>query len=228
MFFKQLKDQETSTYTYVLADENTKEAIIIDSVLEHVDEYLELLRKHEWQLKYVLDTHIHADHITGSGLLREKTGAETVLGEYAKAECVSIKLKDGETLKFGNFTIKAIHTPGHTLCHVAYLVEDRLFTGDALLIEGCGRTDFQGGSAEQLWHSITEKVFKLSPDTLIYPGHDYKMKRVSNVQQEIDLNPRFKDQTKASFVELMNNLNLPDPKKIHEAVPANEKCGLNK
>lgn len=226
MYFKQLKDQETSTYTYMLADLDSKEAVIIDPVKEHVDEYISILNAKGFTLKYSLDTHVHADHITGAGLLREKLGAESVLGENTKASCVSKRVHDGEILQFGKYEIKVIYTPGHTPCHVAYLIEDRVFTGDVLFIEGCGRTDFQGGSSEQLWHSVTEKLFKLPPDILIYPGHDYHMKRVSTIQQEIDLNPRFKDQTKESFMELMDNLNLPDPKKIHEAVPANEACGL--
>jgi sulfur dioxygenase len=226
MYFKQLKDEETSTYTYVLADEKAKEAIIIDSVKEHVDEYVKLIESLGFKLKYVLDTHVHADHITGSGLLREKLGAETVLGEHAKADCVSIKVKDGDALQFGKHEIKVIHTPGHTPCHVTYQIKNRLFTGDALLIEGCGRTDFQGGSAKQLWHSITEKLFKLTPEFLVYPGHDYNLRCVSSIQQEMDRNPRFKDQTEASFIKLMDNLNLPDPKKIHEAVPANQACGM--
>ncbi len=226
MLVKQLKDNESSTYTYLIEDEPTKEAVIIDPVKEHVEEYIQFLDSLNLKLKYILDTHVHADHITGSGILREKTGAESVLGEQTKAACVSRKVKDGEVLSFGSIDIKVISTPGHTPCHVAYLIEDRVFTGDALFINGCGRTDFQGGSAEQLWNSVTGKLFQLDPDTLVCPGHDYKMKRVSTIQQEKDLNPRFKNQTKEGFIELMNNLNLPDPKKIHEAVPANEACGV--
>ena len=173
MYFKQLKDEETSTYTYVLADMASKEAIIIDPVKEHVDEYLNLLQADDFKLKYVLDTHVHADHITGAGLLREKTGADSVLGEFTTAACVSKKVKDDEVFSFGKYEVRTIHTPGHTPCHVAYLIEDRVFTGDALLINGCGRTDFQGGSSSELWHSITRKLFTLPPDTLVYPGHDY-------------------------------------------------------
>ncbi|MCB1215041.1 MAG: MBL fold metallo-hydrolase [Deltaproteobacteria bacterium] len=226
MYFKQFQDPESFTYTYLLADLTSKEAVLIDPVKERVEDYLNELKSLGLHLKYTLDTHVHADHITGSGLLREKTGAESVLGEYTKATCVSKKAKDGEELSFGPYHIKVIYTPGHTPCHVAYLVEDRLFTGDALFINGCGRTDFQGGSAESLWESVVGKLFKLPPDTLVYPGHDYKKHRVSTIQQEKDLNPRFHQQTKASFVDLMKHLNLPDPKKIHEAVPANETCGL--
>ena len=226
MIFKKLRDAESSTYTYLLADAATKEAVIIDSVKENVCTYLDFLQEHQLRLKFILDTHVHADHITGAGVLREKTGAQTVLGKQAKADCVSKKAHEGDTLQFGACEIKTILTPGHTPCHVCYVMPDRVFTGDALFIEGCGRTDFQGGSAEQLWDSVTRKLFTLPPDTLVYPGHDYKFKRVSTIQQEIDTNPRFKNQTQESFVQLMHSLNLPEPKRIHEAVPANEKCGM--
>lgn len=227
MFFKQLFDQDSSTYTYLLADDKSGEAIVIDPVKEHVSEYLDLLKESKLQLKYTLDTHVHADHITGSGLLRKKTGAESVLEEHAKSPCVSKLVKDGELLNFGSHQIKVIHTPGHTLCHASYLIEDRVFTGDALFICGCGRTDFQEGSAETLWDSVIKKLFTLNPDTLVYPGHDYKKQHVSSIAQEKDLNPRFKNQTKESFVKLMSELNLPDPKWMMEAVPANERCGLD-
>lgn len=226
MIFKQWLDNESSTYTYLVADESSREAVIIDSVKENTNTYLDFLHTNRLTLKYILDTHVHADHITGAGLLREKTGAESVLGEKTKAECVSKKVTENDVLEFGAHRIKIIPTPGHTPCHVCYWIDDRVFTGDALFIEGCGRTDFQGGSAKQLWHSVVEKLFMLPPDTLVYPGHDYKFKRVSTIQQEKDTNPRFKNQTQESFIELMHRLNLPEPKRIHEAVPANEKCGM--
>jgi glyoxylase-like metal-dependent hydrolase (beta-lactamase superfamily II) len=226
MLFHQFFDAETSTYTYVLGDEASLEAILIDPVKEGLDEYLSYLKNNNLKLKLSLDTHVHADHITASGFLREKTGCETGLHESSKAACASLKLKDGQQLRFGQQTVKVLHTPGHTPCHASFLIGDRVFTGDALLINGCGRTDFQSGSATQLWDSVQNQLFTLPPDTLVYPGHDYKKMRVSCIQQEKDLNPRFLRQTKDSFSELMANLKLADPKKIHEAVPANEACGL--
>ena len=226
MFFRQLFDPETWTYTYLLADEHSKEAILIDPVKEHIQEYLDLLKQYNFKLKYSLESHVHADHVTAGGELRDKTGCQTAMHELTKADCVSIRLKDGQELQFGKHVLKTIHTPGHTPCHASYLVKDRLFTGDSLFINGCGRTDFQKGSALDLWKSITQKLFNLPSDTLVYPGHDYHKMHVSTIQQEKDLNPRFLNQNQESFVELMNNLNLPNPKKIHEAVPANEVCGI--
>ncbi len=226
MIFRQLFDEESSTYTYLLADPKSKEAVLIDPVKEHDAEYIDLMARLGLKLKYSLDTHVHADHITGAGDLREKTQCQTALHETTQAECVDIRLKDGEELSFGPYKIRTIHTPGHTPCHSAYQIEDRLFTGDALFINGCGRTDFQGGDAGQLWDSVVGKLFELPAETLVFPGHDYKHQHVSTIQQEKELNPRFKGQTRESFIELMNNLDLPDPKKMMEAVPANIGCGL--
>ena len=226
MVFRQLFDPESSTYTYLIGDLASSEAIIIDPVKEHVDSYLDLAGHLGLKLKYSLDTHVHADHVTGAGLLREKAGCQTVLSEKTKADCVDIRMQDGDTLPFGPHQIRALFTPGHTPCHVAYLIGDRLFTGDALFINGCGRTDFQGGDAGQLWDSVVGKLFELPGETLVFPAHDYKHQHVSTIQQEKELNPRFKDQTRESFIELMNNLDLPDPKKMMEAIPANEACGM--
>lgn len=226
MIFRQLFDKESFTYSYLLGDDQSKESVLIDPVKEHVDEYLNLLDQLGLKLKYTLETHVHADHITGSGQLREKTGCETAMHELTRAACVSLKLKDQEKLTFGPHKIKLIHTPGHTPCHAAYLIEDRVFTGDALFIDGCGRTDFQGGSAEQLWQSVTKKLFTLPPNTLVYPGHDYKGKKSSTIKQEKESNSRFKGKTKEEFIDFMNHLDLPDPKKMHQAVPANEACGM--
>jgi sulfur dioxygenase len=226
MFFKQLFHKETSTYTYLIADEETKECLLIDPVKEDVDSYLKQIKELGFNLKYVLDTHVHADHITGSGELHLKTGCETVLYEGANVKCISCPVVDGQELDLGSIKVKAIHTPGHTDHHLSYLIKNMIFTGDALLIGGCGRTDFQSGSAKDLWVSLTEKLFKLPDDTLVYPAHDYHNKHVSTILQEKQTNPRLKDQTRDGFVELMDNLNLPDPKYIKIAVPANEKCGL--
>lgn len=226
MIFKQLFDQDTSTYTYLLGDEDSRKAIIIDPVLEHLDLYLNLFETLNLKLKYTLDTHVHADHITCSGKLREQTGAESVLHKDTKADCASKKVSDGDELQFGSHTIQVIHTPGHTPDSVSYLVGDRVFTGDALLINGCGRTDFQNGSAEKLWNSITEKLFNLPDETLVYPGHDYNKRFVSSIAEQKALNPRLSGKSKKEFIEIMKNLNLPKPKYIDIAVPANEKCGL--
>lgn len=226
MIFRQLFDTDSSTYTYLLADDDSREAVLIDPVQEHAEVYLDLLNQLELTLKYSLETHVHADHITASGIIRKKTGCQIVEGAASKAHGVDILIKEGETLKFGSHVIQVIHTPGHTPCSVTYRVDNMIFTGDALLISGCGRTDFQGGSAKELWHSITQKLFTLPPDTLVYPAHDYKKLRVSTIAQEMDLNPRFYKKTEADFVELMQNLKLDPPRRIQEAVPANEKLGL--
>lgn len=225
MFFRQLFDGDTCTYTYVLADETAREAVIIDPVKEHVGAYLELLSRENLQLKCVLDTHVHADHVTGAGDLRDKTGAPTAIYETAKAACASLRLRDGAKIPFGKFKLKVIHTPGHTPCSASFFAEGRVFTGDALLIDGCGRTDFQGGSPETLWDSITEKLFALPSDTLVYPGHDYHGKNHSTIAEQRKSNSRLAGKTRSQFVKIMNGLNLPEPKRIQEAVPANEKCG---
>jgi glyoxylase-like metal-dependent hydrolase (beta-lactamase superfamily II) len=226
MLFRQLFDSETSTYTYLIADEGTKEAVLVDAVLEQVERDRQLLEELGLTLGYCLETHIHADHITGTGRLRELTGCQGIVPQNATAKCADRFLGDGEILRVGSVEIKAIATPGHTDSHNAYLVNgDRILTGDALLIRGCGRTDFQSGDAAALHHSITEKLFALPEETLVYPGHDYRGHTVSTIGEEKQYNPRFVGQTKASFIELMANLNLPNPKKIMEAVPANELCG---
>lgn len=226
MFFRQLFDAESWTYTYLIGDPDTGKAILIDPVDTHVQSYIDLLDELELTLDYSLETHVHADHITGSGLLREKLGCESVIHSKANVPCISKAIEDGETLGFGKMTVQSLFTPGHTDHHVAYLVNDRLFTGDSLFINGCGRTDFQSGSSEELWDSVQEKLFSLPTDTLVYPGHDYRDHHVSTILQEKKLNPRFAGQTKESFVDLMSNLDLPHPKKIMEAVPANMVCGL--
>ena len=226
VIFRQLFDQETSTYTYLLADPETKEAVLIDSVLEQVDRDLKLIQEMGLNLKYLLDTHVHADHITGAGKLRELTGAKTVLGADSGVDCADIGLKDGEKLKFGSFSIRAIATPGHTNGCTSYLVDDMVFTGDALLIRGNGRTDFQQGSAEKLFHSISQKLYKLPPETRVYPGHDYKGLSCSSIEEEMKHNARIpQGQSLEKFVDIMKNLNLANPKKIDVSVPANLTCG---
>ncbi|MCT7960938.1 MBL fold metallo-hydrolase [Laspinema sp. D1] len=226
MLFRQLYDKETSTYTYLIADETTKEAVLVDPVIEQVDRDLQLLQELGLTLRYCLETHIHADHITGTGEMRSRTNCQGVVPENAKAACADRFIKDGEILQVGDIEIKAIATWGHTDSHNAYLVNgDRILTGDSLLIRGCGRTDFQSGDPGLLYDCITQKIFTLPDETFVYPGHDYKGRTVSTIGEEKTHNPRFVGKDRDNFIEQMNNLNLPDPKKIAEAVPANEGCG---
>lgn len=226
MIFKQLFDKSSSTYTYFIADTAAGEAVFIDPVDTHVEDYFALLKQHQCMLKYSLETHVHADHITGGGLLRQKTNALTGVAMACGAETADLQLKDGDVIAFAQETIKAIATPGHTPGSISYLWRDRLFTGDTLLINGCGRTDFQGGSAIAMYDSIVNKLFTLPEDTLVYPGHDYNGRRVSCIGQEMAINPRLAGKTRDEFVEIMNNLNLPKPRLIDIAVPANRMCGV--
>jgi sulfur dioxygenase len=228
MIFKQLFDPETWTYTYFIADPAGKEAVLIDPVKSHIDEYIALLDEHGLKLKYTLETHVHADHITASGLLRQKLGAETGVGQLCGAIGADLQLQDGDVLEFGKGEkIKVIATPGHTKGSVSFLWRDRVFTGDSLFISGCGRTDFQSGDAGALYDCITQKLFTLPDETLVYPGHDYQQRWVSSIMQERTTNPRLAGKTREQFIEIMNNLNLPRPRLIDEAVPANRYCGLD-
>lgn len=225
--FYQLFEAESSTYTYLLGDNDTKEAVLIDSVLETVDRDLKLIGELGFTLKYVLDTHVHADHITGAGRLKELTGAKSAMSEHSKVKCVDILLTDGDKLSVGKTVITALYTPGHTSSCMSYHIENRIFTGDALLIRGTGRTDFQGGSAESLFDSIHEKLFSLPEHTEVFPGHDYRGQTKSTISLERQFNPRVGSQkSKAEFVKIMSELNLANPKKIHEALPANLTCGV--
>lgn len=234
MLFRQLFDKETSTYTYLIADTETKEAILVDPVLEQVERDYKLLNELELNLKFCLETHIHADHITGTGKLRELTNCQGIVPVNAQAKCADRHIKDGEVLTVGGIEIKAIETWGHTDSHMAYLVNSdleeirfagRVLTGDVLFIRGCGRTDFQSGDPGTLYDSVTQKLFVLPDETLVYPAHDYRGHTVSTIGEEKRLNPRFVGRDRPEFIEFMNNLDLPDPKKIMEAVPANQSCG---
>jgi glyoxylase-like metal-dependent hydrolase (beta-lactamase superfamily II) len=226
MLFRQLFDPETSTYTYLIADPKSAEAILVDPVLEQVERDLKLLTELKLILKFCLETHIHADHITGTGKLRELTHCSGIVPVNAHAVCADRFIEDGEMITIGDITIKAIETLGHTDSHMAYLVNQELvLTGDALFIRGCGRTDFQSGDAGSLYDSVTQKLFTLADETLVYPGHDYRGHTVSTIGEEKHYNPRFLGRDRQQFIELMNNLNLPHPKKMMEAVPANESCG---
>jgi sulfur dioxygenase len=223
--FRQLFDEDSGTLTYLLADPMTGEAVLIDTVREHVDGYLAMLDEMNLQLVWLLETHVHADHITGAALLRERTGARTVTGQAAGAGCADVKAGDGHAIVFGNEVIRVIPTPGHTPGCVTYHWRERLFTGDALLIGGCGRTDFQGGDAGTLYDSITCRLFNQRDETLVYPGHDYKGMRVSCIGQERTTNPRLAGRSRTEFIRLMNELDLPRPRRIDEALPANLRCG---
>jgi len=226
MLFRQLFDQESSTYTYLIADLNLHEAILVDPVLERVERDLKLLKELGLTLRYCLETHLHADHITGTGKLREVTSCLGILPAGAQATCADRYIEDQEVLSLGLITINAIATPGHTNSHMAYLINGHcLLTGDALFIRGCGRTDFQGGDPGILYDSVIQKLFTLPDETLVYPGHDYQGQTVSTIGEEKRWNPRFLRRDRQEFIKLMNNLKLPNPKKMMEAVPANEHCG---
>lgn len=222
----QLFEPQSSTYTYLIFDEKTREAAIIDPVLETVERDYKLIQEMGLKLLYVLDTHIHADHITGAGELRRLTGAKSAVSKKAKVECCDIPLEDGQELLLGNSKLKVIATPGHTDGCLSYYFEGHVFTGDALLIRGCGRTDFQQGSSETLFDSVTQKLFVLPDSTILCPGHDYRGFTKSTIGDEKKFNPRLGGGVKKeSFIKTMAELKLADPKKIHEALPANLACG---
>ncbi|MGB5695154.1 MAG: MBL fold metallo-hydrolase [Polyangiales bacterium] len=229
MLLRQLFDHETWTYTYLLADEESGEAVLIDPVIDQLERDIKLLQELDLKLVYTLDTHAHADHITGSGLLRKRLGSKAVVGAHAGAEGADEMVDDGSRLRFGSLTLEVRATPGHTDGCVTYVTSDHkhAFTGDALFIRGTGRTDFQQGSAQRLYRSIHDKIFTLPDDTIIWPGHDYRGMTFSTVGEEKRHNPRVGDgKTEAQFVELMDHLDLPAPKKLDIAVPANLHCGI--
>ena len=225
MLFRQLYDLDTGTYTYLLADRPGGEAVIIDPVLEQMNAYLQLLRELDIRLVKAIDTHTHADHVTAMGKLREVTGCVTLMGEQTKAECVSLRVRDGETIHVGALTLRALYTPGHTDESYSFVMDDRVFTGDTLLIRGTGRTDFQNGNARAQYDSLFNKLLKLPEETLVYPGHDYKGWTVSTIGEEKRYNPRLQAQSIDEYVNIMSNLNLPNPKYMDVAVPANLACG---
>lgn len=229
MIFRQLFDRETSTFTYLVADEATREAALVDPVIENAERDLRLLEDLSLRLVAVLETHVHADHVTAAGTLRERTGAKTYVSARGGAPCADVLVNDGDEIRIGGLSIRALATPGHTNGCVSYLVGDRVFTGDALLVRGCGRTDFQEGDAATLYRSVHEKLFTLPDATLVYPAHDYRGFTSSTIGEEKRLNPRLGGTvTLEAFVATMNALDLPPPAKIHEAVPANRACGQTK
>ena len=229
MLFRQLLDPETSTYTYLLADDATRDAIIIDPVLDQIDRDVGLIRELELVLRFALDTHVHADHVTALGSLRERLGAQTVMSERAGVGCADRLVKDGDVLRFGGCGVEVRETPGHTSGCLSYITLDRAmaFTGDALLIRGCGRTDFQGGDPDELYRSVHDKLFTLPGSTLIYPAHDYKGRTASSIDEERRCNPRLGGgKTSAEFAVVMRGLSLAYPKYIDVALPRNVRCGM--
>jgi len=228
MKIEQLFDPATSTYSYLLWDEKSRQAALIDSVKEQVSRDIKFIKQLGLELKYTLETHIHADHITGSGLLREQLGNAAAVHRNSNSECADILLSDGDTLTLGDESIAIIYTPGHTNTDISYLIDGAVFTGDALLINGCGRTDFQSGDAKTLYRSITQKLFTLDDETIVYPGHDYLGFTSGTIGHEKTFNSRLgNNKSEEEFVAIMDALILDPPARIDVAVPGNQQCGLN-
>lgn len=227
MIFRQLFEPVSSTYTYLIGDEHTGRAILIDPVISTMERDLAELKRLGLTLAYTLDTHIHADHITAALELKRAVGSRIAAPAYDRLPCTDVGIEEGRPFALDGISLQPLHTPGHTDGHFAYLFDGKVFTGDALLIEGCGRTDFQNGDSDSLYRSVTEKLFTLPDETLVYPAHDYQNRFVSSIAQEKARNPRLgKGKTVDEFKEIMANLNLPYPKFIDHAVPGNRQCGV--
>ena len=227
MIFRQVFDNKSSTYTYLIASAKGREAVIIDPVIENVESYIKLLQELDLKLVKVIDTHIHADHVTGASKLKLATNCSTLMGEHTPADTVEIKVKDDEIIKIDQIEIKAMYTPGHTSDSYSFLMDNYLFSGDTLLINGTGRTDFQNGSSKDAYNSIFNRLLKLPEDTILYPGHDYNGKVSSTIGNEKKFNPRLQVRNVDEYVELMSNLNLAKPKLIDINVSRNIKLGAN-
>ena len=225
MIFKQLFDSKSSTYTYLISSGNGREALIIDPVLENVNEYIDILKELDLKLVKVIDTHIHADHVTGASKLKNITKCTTIMGSHTPAESVEIKVKDDEYINLDNLKIRAMYTPGHTSDSYSFLMNNYLFSGDTLLINGTGRTDFQNGNAKDAYNSIFNKLLKLPEETFLYPAHDYKGEKVSTIGKERKQNPRLQVKSIDEYVEIMNNLNLKKPAEIETNIAKNIKLG---
>jgi len=225
MIFRQLFDHESSTYTYLLADRKGGEALLIDPVLEQTDKYVRLVDELGLRLVMAVDTHIHADHLTALGALRDHTGCATAMGEQTKAECVSVRLRDGELVRVDDLALEVLYTPGHTDDSYSLVLPDRVFTGDTLLIRGTGRTDFQNGDPAAQHDSLFGRLLRLADDTQVYPAHDYNGMTVSTIGEEKAHNPRLQVRSKQEYVDLMNGLVLASPRLMDVAVPANRACG---
>ena len=227
MIFRQFFDNISSTYTYLISSGKGREALIIDPVLEKTDQYILLLNQLDLRLVKVIDTHIHADHISGLPELRDRTKCITLMGEHAPADIVSMKVKDNETIKIENVNLTAMYTPGHTNDSYSFLMNDRVFTGDALLIKGTGRTDFQNGNSYDSYKSLFDRLLKLPEETYVYPAHDYKGENVSTIGEEIKYNPRLQVSSAQEYANIMDNLKLDSPKQMDVAVPNNESMGMS-
>jgi len=229
VILRQLFDQDTFTYTYLLAAELSSKAIIIDPVNTHTEMYIQLCRQLNLELAYAIDTHTHADHITAIGELRHSTSCVSMVGHESMADCASSKFSDNDVIEAGNLELVVLHTPGHTDDSYSFYLDHKgfkaIFTGDTLLIRGSGRTDFQNGNAYEQYDSLFQKILKLPGDTLVYPGHDYKGWTISTIKEEIDWNPRLQVESADAYSELMGNLKLAKPKMMDVAVPANQSCG---
>ena len=225
MIFKQVFDNKSSTYTYLIASSKGREALIIDPVLENVEVYIKLLNELDLKLVKVIDTHIHADHVTGASKLKDKTKCITIMGDHTPADSVEIKVKDEELIKLDQLELRAIYTPGHTSDSFSFLMNNYLFSGDTLLINGTGRTDFQNGNAKDAYDSIFNKLLKLPDETLLYPAHDYKGENVSTIGKEKKLNPRLQVENVTQYIEIMNNLNLQKPASLDFNISSNLKLG---
>lgn len=222
---RQLFDQQSCTYSYLLVDNSSRSAVLIDPVREQVQRDLAVIQELGANLVWILETHLHADHVTGAALLQEKTAAQTGVGSRSGIACASRHLLDGEILEFGSETIRVLETPGHTAGCLSFVWQDRVFTGDALMIDACGRTDFQEGDAGQLYESLHSKLLTLPSETLIYPAHDYEGRQVSSIGEQRQRNPYLQNLDKDFFITMMDELELPPPKNIQIAVPANKHCG---
>ena len=227
MIFKQVFDKKTSTYTYLIASAKGREAVIIDPVIENVNKYIQLLRDLDLKLVKVIDTHIHADHVTGASKLKQVTNCATLMGEHTPADAVEIKVKDNELINIDGLNIRSIYTPGHTAESYSFLLDNYLFSGDALLINGTGRTDFQNGNSKDSYHSIFDKLLKLPEETLLYPGHDYNGEKVSTIGKEKKFNPRLQVKNVDEYIEIMSNLNLSKPEMMDNNVSKNIQLGAN-
>ena len=223
MIFEQLFDTKSSTYTYIISSGKGREALIIDPVIENTENYINILKNLDLKLVKVIDTHIHADHISGLNELNKRTKCSKIMGEKSSSEVLDIRVKDNEKIKIENIELISMHTPGHTDCSYSFIMDDRVFTGDALLINGTGRTDFQNGNSHDAYDSLFNKLLKLPEKTLVYPAHDYNGKKKSTIENEKKTNPRLQVGSAEEFAEMMNNLNLTIPKMMNIAVPANVK-----
>ena len=227
MKLRQLFDPESSTYSYLVWDTDTREAALIDPVQEQVNRDIQLIRELDLKLRYTLETHVHADHVTGAGMLRKALNSIVVVHENSQTKCADVQIKGGDFIPLGAQRINVLYTPGHTNSDVSYLIPGAVFTGDSLLIRGSGRTDFQSGDAARLYNSIIQQLFILPGDTIVYPGHDYQGRCCSTIAEEMAHNPRLGNgKSREEFIEIMSSLKLAPPKHMHEALPSNLRCGI--